>query len=394
MFESNAYMKDWRDLMLPENSERVKQQKQQPIQVIIGNPPYSAGQRSENDNNKNLKYKELDSRIRETYAEHSTATLKNSLYDSYIVKADLTRNKPGTFEKTHLVRSMYRPFCKQWLYFDRQFNERVLQMPKIFPNENLANVVICISAPGGTKESSALIINAIPDLHLTDTSQCFPLYTYEKTEQTDGLFATPANNYIKRDNIPNAILADFRKTYGDKLTKEDIFYYVYGILHSPDYKQRFAADLKKMLPRIPLVQDFSAFSHAGRQLAQWHLNYETIEPYPLQEITQGLPLDPKAFYRVQEMKFAKKDKTTLIYNANVTLTGIPLETYDYIVNGKPALEWIIERYQITTHKDSGIRNDPNDWSDNPRYIIDLVKRIVQVSLETVKIVKTLPKIGE
>jgi predicted helicase len=162
-----------------------------------------------------------------------------------------------------------------------------------------------------------------------------------------------------------------------------------------EYKQRFAADLKKMLPRIPYAQDFWAFSKAGQELAYWHLNYEIIEPYPLKEYQDLLYLSPED-YRVQKMTFGKrnKDKTTIVYNSHLTLSEIPLEAYDYIVNGKSALEWIIERYQFTKDKDSGITNDPNDWSDDPRYIIDLVKRIVRVSLETVKIVNALPALNE
>ncbi len=165
-------------------------------------------------------------------------------------------------------------------------------------------------------------------------------------------------------------------------------------LHSPEYKTRFAADLKKMLPRIPYAQDFWAFSKAGRDLAQLHINYETVEPYPIienQVLTDGC-------YRVQKMKFGKqgkeKDKTIIHYNNDITLSEIPLETYDYIVNGKPALEWIMERYQVTINKDSGIKNDPNDWSENPRYILDLIKSIITVSVETVKIVNSLPALNE
>jgi predicted helicase len=151
-----------------------------------------------------------------------------------------------------------------------------------------------------------------------------------------------------------------------------------------------------MLPRIPFVQDFWAFSNAGRELADWHIHYETVAPYPLHETVPLL--ETPDTYRVQKMQFAKKgkdvDKSTLHYNSHITLSGIPLETYDYIVNGKPALEWIIERYAITTDKDSGITNNPNDWSENPRYILDLVKRIIRVSIETVRIVKNLPALNE
>ena len=214
-----------------------------------------------------------------------------------------------------------------------------------------------------------------------------------------------------RHAITDGILAEFRRAYGQNVSKDDIFYYVYGILHSPEYRSRFASDLKKMLPRIPLTKetaDYQAFTQAGRDLAHWHLNYETIEPYPLKELTSELGLDPWKQFHVTKMTFAKPtpaqkaeglkaDKTRIIYNAHLTLDGIPLEAYDYIVNGKPALEWIIERYQITIDKASGIKNDPNDWCkehNNPRYIVDLIKRVTRVSLETMMIVNALPALNE
>lgn len=235
-------------------------------------------------------------------------------------------------------------------------------------------------------------------------SQCFPLWVYEKEEKDEkNLFNSskekPENGYVKRENIPDSMLKEFQAKYKDsKINKEDIFYYVYGVLHSHEYKQRFESDLKKMLPRIPFAKDFWAFSKAGRELAYWHLNYESIEPYELLEAKAELEINPKELYRVEKMTFAKNskqvDKTQIIYNSKITLSGIPLEAYEYIVNGKSALDWVMERYQITKDKDSGIWNNPNDWSDEPRYIIDLVKRIVRVSIESVKIVKALPALEE
>ena len=212
------------------------------------------------------------------------------------------------------------------------------------------------------------------------------------------------DGYRRRSAITDAVLADFRAAYEARVTKEDIFYYVYGVLHSPEYRTRFASDLKKMLPRLPFTRetaDFWRFSQAGRDLAQWHLNYETVEPWPVQEHHSELLSDPAMDFLVQKMTFGRKDKqvdkTTIHYNARITLTGIPLEAYDYVVNGKPAIEWIMERYQITVDKDSGLRNDPNDWArehHQPRYILDLLKRIVRVSLETMKIVNALPALNE
>jgi len=627
MFENKGTLID---VMFPENNERAKRQKERDIRVVIGNPPYSAGQGSENDNNKNLKYDTLDARIAETYAKYSSATNKNSLYDSYIrairwasdrignqgiicfvtngsfidnnamdglrkcfvdefnklyvfnlrgnqrtsgeisrqeggkifgsgsrasvaislliknpkhsgtcqlfyhdigdylsreqklgiiekfgdiaainwttiqpneshdwinqrnpvfdafismgdrkdptattifdlysrgvatsrdawcynfshdsiarnmgrmidfynqqveqyqaiqgekpsvdafisndstkiswsvsLKSDLKKGTHHELDESSIFSGIYRPYCKQWVYFNKEFNDRRYQMPKIFPIAPLENLAICMTPPASRPPFSALIVNAISDLNLTvDGSQCFPLYTY--TPQTDlgELFQTAATNpnqptYTRNENIPDAILQDFRTVHKDpKITKEDIFYYVYGILHSPEYKTRFAADLKKMLPRIPHAADFRAFSTAGRSLAHWHLNYETIEPYPIDEIRDGIFVEADD-YQVTKMTFGRRnkqiDKTTIIYNHKITLSGIPLEAYEYKVCDRSAIEWIMERYQITKDKDSGITNNPNHWSDDPHYIVNLVKRIVRVSLETVAIVNSLPPLNE
>jgi predicted helicase len=317
------------------------------------------------------------------------------------LKNDLAKGKYYEFEPESLVQGMYRPYCKQWMYFNRRFNERVYQMPRIFPEPALKNLAISVSGVGASKEFSALITDAVPDLNLHDAGgQCFPLYFYERAEDFGELFAAGAKSSgpVKKDAINDAAVAEFEKAYGGKIGKEDIFYYVYGILHSPEYKRRFAADLKKMLPRIPLAKDFWAFSKAGRELARWHLNYETVEPYPIKERLDGSSADPKKLYRVEKMRFAKQgkdeDKTRIIYNSRLTLENIPLEAYEYVVNGKPAIEWIMDRYQVAVDKDSGIENDPNDWSDDPKYIVNLVKRIVRVSLETMKIVKSIPPLYE
>jgi len=255
---------------------------------------------------------------------------------------------------------------------------------------------------------NTLITNTVPDLEMVSKGQCFPLYYYEQTSQNDLLRQIDSDGYIRHDAITDTALAAFRNQYGtsggSKIDKEDLFYYVYGILHSLEYKTRFEADLKKQLPRIPYAKDFWAFNKAGRDLAHWHLNYETVEPYPLKQMGE-LDLGDPVLYRVQKMAWAKhridgkltEDKTTLIYNSRITLTGIPPVALDYIVNGKPAIEWVIERYQVTTDKDSGIVNDPNDWAtehNDPAYILNLVKRVVRVSVETVQIVKTLPALDE
>jgi predicted helicase len=204
---------------------------------------------------------------------------------------------------------------------------------------------------------------------------------------------------VRRDGITDVSHEAFRKHYKDwKISKEDLFFFCYGVLHSAAFRSEFSSDLRKMLPRIPYAKDFWAFSKSGRKLAKWHLEYETVDPYPVKEAESNTRLSAKERYQVTKMAFGKKDgkpdKSVILYNGHVTLSGIPLEAYEYIVNGKPALEWIMERYQVTVDKDSGIKNDPNEWSDDPRYIVDLIKRIVRVSLETVKIVNGLPALQE
>jgi predicted helicase len=321
------------------------------------------------------------------------------------LKADLERGRKFKLNGDHLVVGLYRPFCKQNLYFDRSLNERVLQIPKLFPTPSHENVVISTPGVGASNAFSAIVTNVIPNLHLNDTGQCFPLYWYEKEDETHAsasqkLVGGPDdralfNGYVRHDSITDWTLGHFKEHYEDDgIKKEDIFYYVYGLFHSPQFREKYQASLRKMLPRVPQVSDFWKFAQAGRGLANWHLNYESVEPFELYEESKELCLDPREHYRVHKMVFAKNssgvDKSTVIVNSKVRLIGIPAATYQYVVNGKPALEWVMERYAVTIDKDSGIKNDPNAWSSDPRYIVDLVKRITRVSIETVEIIKMLP----
>jgi predicted helicase len=203
------------------------------------------------------------------------------------------------------------------------------------------------------------------------------------------------NDYIRRNAISDFILERAKKIYGKNVTKEDIFYYVYGFLHSKEYREMFANDLKKMLPRLPLVEDvkdFWKFSKAGRTLAELHLNYETVAPFADAKVTG----DDGKFYTVEKIRFPKKDqKDTIIYNSKITISNIPEQAYEYVVNGKSAIEWIMKYYQVSIHKESGITNNPNDWATetgNPRYILDLLLSIINVSVQTVEIVNSLPKV--
>lgn len=209
------------------------------------------------------------------------------------------------------------------------------------------------------------------------------------------------SEFQRQNAISDHVLEKFRSVASTDLTKEDIFYYVYGILHSPDFQAKYESDLAKSLSRVPKPLGpgmFWTFSDAGRDLAHLHLDYESVDPWPLlEEKTDGMidRMLPKEFYLVEKMRFGKgadgkPDKTTIIYNSHLTLTRIPLEAYEYIVNGKSAIEWILDHYRVTLNNGNGIKNDPNEWSEDPRYILDLLKRIVRVSIETATIIKGLP----
>lgn len=220
----------------------------------------------------------------------------------------LERHLEIYFKNELIVCGIYRPYCKQWIYFDNYLNHRVSQMPKIFPSKELENRAIYISGLAGTKEASAVMVNCVPDLNMQHSiGQCFPLEIYEKINSGTLFESNPANGYTKKRNIRDSILFEFRNVYDSKISKEDIFYYVFGILHSQEYKQRFANNLNKMLPRIPLAQDFWVFSKAGRGLSQWQLNYETVEPYPLQAQSSLLEPDTKEHYRVVKMNSANRE---------------------------------------------------------------------------------------
>jgi predicted helicase len=641
-FQIGETKNEFDEKMFPENNLRVKRQNESPIQVIIGNPPYSVGQESTNDSNKNMKYDRLDNRIKETYVANSTSTNKNSLYDSYIksirwasdrikdngiicfvtngsfidsnstagfrkclenefsslfifnlrgnqrTSGEISRkeggkifgsgsrtqvaisilvknskknnneifyydigdylsreeklsiisnfksiesigweklnsndsndwinkrnpifqkflslNNDGTenfiftkktlgvgtardswttnFSKKEVEKNMhstisfynsqvedfkeisqisnfknasdkikaiekfinndpkkiswssslipsvgrenfatydskkirpilYRPFTKEFVYYDQLFNHRVSQMPEVFPTPDHENIVIMVNGVGVNKPFSSLMCNLLPDVQLKANGQGFPLYIYEqdltKESRNYDLYETHENRqhkgFVRKDNISDKCVDFFNKKYADgsKISKLDIFYYIYGILHSEEYKKRFESDLKKMFPRVPLVKDFWAFSKSGKILSNLHVNYELLDLYPLQQNSE-LDLGDENLYKISKLYFGKsngkEDKTTIIYNNSIVLSKIPLEAYEYFLNGRSAIEWIIDRYQISLDKDSGITNNPNNWANennDPQYILNLIKRVVTLSIESVKIIKSLPQIEE
>ena len=331
------------------------------------------------------------------------------------------------FDENSIVLASYRPFVKEWLYFGDLFIHRRGQFDKLFPNKKVRNLIICITGLGYRRSPTCLIADSTVDLNSQEAgAQCFPLYWYETIEPKQNSLFEENAQIVKHEAISDFILERAQSKYGNKVQRDDIFYYVYGILHSKSYRETFSADLKKMLPRIPLVSDYEkfwAFSKAGRDLANLHLNYEDVAPYPEVEVESlsdgfyeipqskfipddGLMVaegghaktekDEYAYYAVEQMKFPKKEqKDTIIYNHWHTVNNIPEKAYEYVVNGKSAIEWIMERYAVTTDKKSGITNNPNDWSrehEKPRYILDLLLSVINVSVQTVDIVNGLPEV--
>jgi predicted helicase len=296
------------------------------------------------------------------------------------LKKDLQRGKYAEFQQSKIRYSIYRPFTKQFLFFDRLLNEEIYQTQKFFPKSDTENLVICVSGIGNRKEFGCLITNHIASLDLAfEKAQCFPFYVYDE----DG------GN--RRENISDWALEQFNAHYGvgrignpTYIGKWDIFYYVYALLHTPAYREKYAANLKRDLPHIPFMDDFWKYAEAGRKLAELHVNYETQPEYPLEMVE-----NPSAHldWRVEKMRLSK-DKTEIQYNDFLTLKGIPAEALAYRLGNRSALDWVIDQYRVTTDPRSKIVNDPND-SDNPQYIVRLVKKVVTVSVETVKIVKGL-----
>jgi len=313
---------------------------------------------------------------------------------------------------------LYRPYSKQIGYYDSFFNHRVGQLPNIFTQDNeLPNKVIIVTG-NGAANFSCLISSRLTDLNcLAAGAQSFPLKIYEPVGNSskNDLFADldyeTVNGYNVKDGITDEGLAHFQQAYpNETITKEDIFYYVYGLLHSEDYRERYADNLSKELPRIPRVKevdDFWSFVEAGRKLGDLHVNYEDAKPYPVElKLGSKKSLDDLTDddYRVDKkwayLKKADKTKdfTQVKYNKQIIIAGIPEEAYEYMVNGRPALEWVMERQMVKTDKASGIVNDANDFAietmGNPKYPLELFQKVITVSLETMKIVRSLPKLNE
>ena len=329
------------------------------------------------------------------------------------LKRKIKANSRSRFDERNLRIVSHRPFAKQWLYFDPLYIDRPGRIPAIFPRVITPNQVIAVSGRGATRGFSALITDTTPDLELVAKSQVFPRYTFagEPRGNRRGLsgtasLITPAVDTEEQgriDNITDQCLNLFQQRYTDPtITKDDIWAYLYGVLHAPDWRKRYASDLRKDLPRIPLAADFQSFRGAGQQLIDLHLGYETCEPWPLQIAVTG-NRDDTDLYRIdrtmrwEKVRNAKgkliPDKSILHINSRCRIEDIPPEAHQYEVNGATPLDWAIDRLKVTTDSKSGIVNDPNKWriwADDPKELILHLQRLVRVSIETIRIVKGLP----
>lgn len=299
---------------------------------------------------------------------------------------------------------MYRPFCKKNLYYNSSIIEMPSRWKSIYPDKKTENLVICVSGAPIKKGFSVLMTDCIQDLNLLEHSLCMPLYIYDKVN--DGydneltLFDFLEENieykpkYKKRYAISDSALKKFQERYGSRVDKESIFYYIYAVLQSKGYVKAYEDNLSKEMPRIPMLDKFMDYVEVGKELADLHVNYERcIDPAEI-----GLIIDAvKPDYTVSKMKFKKQGKSvcrdTIIYNEYITISNIPERAYEYVINGKSAIEWIVEKYAVTVEKVSGIVDDPNIYQSS-KYIFDLLISVIGVSLKTQDLIDRLPEYKE
>ena len=345
------------------------------------------------------------------------------------LKQELARGTEITVDTDRVYTSLYRPFFKQRSYFAKELNDMVYQVPSMFPTQHHRNIGIETSGASSPSGWSVLASNVMPDVQLLGNGQFFPRFTWEPVDAEDGgLFGEGASisegessmygqvgevvaGYVRKDNITDEIKALYREDLGADVTGDDIFHFVYGKLHDPNYREAYASDLKKMLPHIETPTSrarFDQLAAAGRELMDLHVNYEDVEPWPVTvDVKASADENDRETWRVQKMKWATKkdpstgknvnDVTALVYNKSVTVRDIPAEADEYMLGSRSALAWIIDRYQVKKDKASGIINDPNDWADevgNPRYIVELIAKVTRVAVETVRIVEGIREVGE
>lgn len=282
------------------------------------------------------------------------------------------------YEESSMVKTLYRPYTKKWMYYQKDLIHRPSKYLKHWGKDN---IVLETTGKGISKKFSTLVSDLIPNYHTLDTGQGF--MRYDNEIKPNELFE------IDRDNITNSFAEKI------DLSKNDVFSYIYGLLSSKEFQNKYANDLKKDLARIPIVRNKEKYVEIGKKLIDLHINYEQVPVYDNVELVRTGMTN----YQVKKMKFSKKrneegkridDKSTIMFNDSITISNIPEKAYKYVVNGKSAIEWIMDQYQVKMDKKSGITDDPNDYSDDPKYIFNLLLRIINVSVQTVDLINQLP----
>lgn len=343
---------------------------------------------------------EYDRQLNSGEIEYDTAKIAWS--DT--LKTDFKNKKRIVYDDTKFTQASYRPFSKQYFYYDNSLIERRYQNNIVFPNDSVENMMICVRGTGVKRDFSCLMTDTMTDIQLMANGQCFPMYWYEDhseirrdRKQKSLLGDDDTEEFIRRDCVSDYIHNLARKKYAQDVSKEDIFYYVYGYLHSPEYREIFSNDLRYSLPNIDLVEnydEFKIFSIAGRDLAKLHTGYENVEPLKSVKISGVANIEDilydGEYCAVNKMKVIPDDNV-IEYNKNITIENIPDEVFEYTVNGRSAVEWIADQYQYSVDKKSGIVNDPNEYSGGS-YVLRLLLSVMNVSIQTMKIVKGLPKL--
>ncbi len=334
----------------------------------------------------NADLKRFNERFREAFKQRAKGVKKAELY-KHLSDREITTDKTKIAWtrslKNHLIKNknlqeshkdrirlaLYRPFNKQWLYFDKDLNEEQSQLPKIFPDKSAQNVVINTT----TRNFCSLIGDAIPDTHFIGDTQAYPLYHYDDLGNRYNAISGYALNLFRRHYKDNAI------------TEEEIFYYIYAIFHHKGYLEKYKNSLAKEAPRIALSKDFKELSTLGKELGELHLNYESGEMHTSVKYTTLMNAGMEGYYDVDKMT---KKGDSILYNHHITITEIPQKAFDYVVNGKSAIDWVIERYQKTMDEDSLIENNPNDYKGG-KYVFELLCRVIKLSEKSVDLIEKI-----
>ena len=343
---------------------------------------------------------ELGERPSPAQAKAAAARHKANVHWDDTLLSNLKQRKHVKFTPGKIRKIPYRPFVKQNCYVDDKLVQRSAVRRQFFPDADAGNRAICVPGVGSTKPFSALMVDAMPDIQFMFNGQCFPRYRFERQPQLGGLLAEEPQESGWADNISDAALERFRMHCGDpEIAKDGIFDYVYGALHAPGFRAAFPNALSKELARIPLAGDFRALAEAGRELGELHLGYETCPEYPLDLEFSGDGEPRPEHFRLggRPMRYAGGKggggRSVLIVNEHIQLAGIPDEAHSYAVNGRTPLEWLIDRYKVSTDKKSGIVNDANAWFEHPEDLVAAIRRIVHLSVETARIIGRIEAIG-